>query len=669
MGMGWLRRLRSTILPSKASADFEEEARFHLDQRIDDYVKAGMPPEEARREAQRRLGNLTLAREQARDVDTLRWLADSVQDTRYALRRLRNSPGFSLVALVTLAFGIGATTAIFSVVNSVLIQPLPYRDSDALVRIVHAIGGTDQTYFNDQIFVGYDTTSQTLSDVGVWSPAAKATVTGRGEPEEVRTLPASEGVLTTLGVQPEIGRAFSVGDDTPGAPDVVILTYGYWQRAFGGDRGVLEHTLTIDARPHQIIGVMPAGFSFGGEPDLLLPLRINRGRMVPFFRLLGIARLNPGTTLEQANIDASRILGSWLDDTGQKDPAFRARYQPALRPLKQDVVGDVRATLWVLMGTIGLVLLMACANVANLLLIRANARQQEFAIRAALGARWTRVARALLVESLTLTVLGGVLGVAVAYGSLRVLVAFGPSDLPRLSEIAIHPLVLAFALTISVLSGLLFGLVPILRFIDASLPTAAGRVGHGRTRNREHQHSQHTLVTVQIALALVLVVSAGLMIRSFQALRRVDPGFTQPEQVQTFGLMIPATVIPNRDRVTQTQQAILDRIGGLPGIRSVAFTTRLPMDFTDRWSNAIAAEGQPDDGRTPPNRHLKLISPGMFQTQGTPLVAGRDFTWTDLHAVGRVAIVSENLAREFWGSPQNALGKRVREYYGPPQGP
>ncbi|MPY89629.1 MAG: FtsX-like permease family protein [Luteitalea sp.] len=573
---------------------------------------------------------------------------------RYTTRTLRKQPGFAAAAVLMLALGIGATTAIFSVVNGVLINPLPYPDSDLLVRIVHSIGGIDQPYFDDAIYATYADNTQAFQDLGVWSPGATATVTGQGDPEEVRTLRATRGVLTTLGVRPEIGRWFSTADDMPGAPDTVMLGHGYWHRRFGGDRAVLERVLTINARPHRIIGVMPTGFRFDGEPDLILPLRIDRGRLIPAFRLLGVARLKPDVTLAQANADAARVLHVW-------NPAVRTRWAPSLRPLKLDVVGDVGRTLWVLMGTITIVLLMACANVANLLLVRADARQREFVIRAALGARWTRVARQLLVESVTLAVLGGALGVGLAYGGLRVLLAIGPSNLPRLPEISLDPVVLGFALTISLMSGLLFGLFPILKF---ARPRLADAVGGGRSGNltRERQRSQQALVAVQVALALVLLVSAGLMIRSFQALRQVDPGFTQPQHVQTFSISIPATMVADPERVIRMQQDVVDRIAGMPGVASAAFTTRLPMG-SDRSSAALAVEGKADDGRTPPNRQVKIISPGMFHTLGTPLVAGRDFTWPDLYDMRDVAIISENLARELWGSPAAALGKRVREYY------
>jgi putative ABC transport system permease protein len=598
----------------------------------------------------------------------LDWLDDLRRDVRYAARTVRKQPGFAVGAIVTMALGIGATTAIFSVVNGVLINPLPYPDSDALVRIVHSIGGIDQPYFNDAIYVTYADNTQAFQDLGVWSPEETATVTGQGSPEEVRALRATRGVLTTLGTQPEIGRWFSTEDDTPGAPDIVILGHSYWQRSFGRDAAVVERALTINARPHHIIGVMPAGFRFDGEPDVILPLRIDRGRLVGGFRLLGVARLQPGVTLAQANADAARVLHVWFEKFGVK-PQVRTRWAPSLRPLKQDVVGDIGRTLWVLMGTISIVLLMACANVATLLLVHAGARHREFAIRAALGARWSRVARQLLVESLTLALLGGTLGVALAYAGLRVLLAIGPPNLPRLTEISLEPVVLGFALAISLLSGLLFGLFPILKLSRPALsgvegPRLADAAGGGRSREvtRERQRSQHALVAVQVALALVLLVSAGLMIRSFQALRQVAPGFTQPQHVQTFSMSIPPSMVEEPERVARMQQEVLDKIAGIPGVASAVFTTRLPMD-SDRWSAALAVEGRADDGRTPPNRQVKVISPGMFRTLGTPLVAGRDFTWTDVYETRHVAIVSENLARELWGSPAGALGKRVREYY------
>jgi putative ABC transport system permease protein len=586
-------------------------------------------------------------------------------DLRQAIRAFHRQPGFASAAIAMLTLGIGATTAIFTVVKGVLIDPLPYPGSDALVRIVHNIGGIEQSYFNDAIITTYVENTHAFESLGVWIPsAAGVTITGSGEPEEVRALTASRGFFTTLGVQPTIGRGFSSEDDAPGSVNTAMLGSGYWQQKYGGDPGVVGRIIIIDARPHQIVGVMPAYFTFGGEFDVLLPLRIDPARLVPFFRLNGVGRMKPRITLAQANADIARMLEIYFD-TFRVNTARAVKWVPSLVPLKQDVIGDVAPTLWVLMGTIALVLFMACANVANLMLVRAESRRQEFAIRVALGAKWTRVVQSLLVESMMLALIGGALGLASAYGGLRLLVAFEPANLPRLSEISMDPVTVMFAVGITLACGPLFTLIPIVRSFGSRFTAAIGGGARSMSLARERRRSQDLLVVVQMALALVLLVSSGLMIRSFQALRSVEPGFAQPHTLQTFSITIPPTMLPDLERVTRTQQEILDRITAIPGVASAAFTTRLPMDPSDRWSAALAAEDRPHDGRTtPPNRQVKVVSPGAFHTFGTPLAAGRDFTWTDLYELRDVAIVSENLAREMWGSAQGALGKRIRQFYG-----
>lgn len=590
------------------------------------------------------------------------------QDLRQAVRVMRAQPGFAAAAIVMLALGIGSTTAIFSVVKAVLINPLPYANADALVRLSHNIGGIDQPYFNDAIYLTYAESSQAFESVGVWSPEGTGvTITGRGDPEEARALSASPGLFTTLGVQPAIGRWFSVEEGSPGSARTVMLGAGYWRRRFGGDPNVVGQSIVINGQPHQIVGVMPARFTFGGEFDVMLPLRINPARPVPFFYLNGVARMKPGVTLEATTADISRVLEIYFDKY-QANTKREVRWVPIPAPLKQVVVGDVGPTLWVLMGTIAIVLLMACANVANLLLVRAESRRHEFAIRAALGARRTRVARSLLVESMVLAVLGGALGLALAYGGLRLLVAVEPANLPRLSEISIDAVAVVFTIAITLFCGVLFSLIPIAKYFGPRFTGAIGVGTRGISMTRQRQRTQYALVATQMALALVLLVSSGLMIRSFQALRNVDPGFTQPQTLQGFTITIPASMEPDLERVTRTQQEILDKVAALPGVTSAAFTTRLPMDPDDRWSAAISAEGIPDQG-TPPNHQVKVISPGMFHTVGTPLVAGRDYTWTDLYEVREVAIVSENLARDLWGSAEAALGKRIRQFYGPKDAP
>ena len=558
----WTEHLRERLVSLSLSPAREleilEELSQHLDERYDDLRADGVADAEAQRQALAELLDKealadhmrSLRQSQAPPRHTpgapARFLVgDLWQDIRYTARALVKQRAFAAAAILTIALGIGATTATFSVVNGVLIKPLQYPNPDALVRIAHTIGGIHQPYFSDQIYLAYVNNTHAFQDVGVWSPGATATVTGRGDPEEVRALRASRGVLTTLGVQPEIGRWFSTTDDSPGTPATVMLSNRYWHRRFGGDRAVLGQPLTISESPHQIIGVMPSHFRFSGDFELILPLRINQGRPVPFFRLLGVARLKPGVTLAQANADVPRVLDVWFENS-KTPPDVRARWVPALQPLKQDVVGDVGETLWILMGAIGLVLIMACANVANLLLVRADSRREESAIRVALGASRTRIARQLLVESLILALLGGALGVGLAYAGLRVLIAAEPPNLPRLSEITIDRVVLSFAVTISLISGLLFGLMPILKYAGPHLMDAV-RAGRGTSQTRERQRAQQVLVAAQMALALVLLVSAGLMIRSFQALRSVAPGFAQPHNVQTFGMSIPQSMVTDAE--------------------------------------------------------------------------------------------------------------------------
>jgi predicted permease len=551
------------------------------------------------------------------------------------------------------------------VLKSVVLNPLPYANADGLVRIVHNIGGIEQPYFNDGIIATYADHAQAFESFGVWIPSSQGvTVTGNGDPEEVRALAVSRGLLTTLGVQPEIGRWFSSQDDSPGSTDTVMIGNGYWRQKYGGDRSVLGRSIIINARPWQIIGVMPAHSLFIGEFDVLMPLRINPARPVSFFRLNGVARMKPDTTLAQANADIARMLEIYFDNF-HENTTRAVRWVPSLVPLKQHVLGDVGSTLWVLMGTTAVLLLMACTNVANLLLVRTESRRQEFAIRAALGASRARLAGALLIESLLLATMGGAMGVAIASAGIHLLVAMEPGNLPRLSEISLDPPTIVFAVCVTLAAGLLLSAIPIVKsFASRFTPVLGTRT---MTVTRERQRSQDVLVALQLALALVLLVSCGLMIRSFQALRRIEPGFAQALTLQTFGLTIPITVASDLDQVTRIHQEILNKVAAIPGVTSAAFTTRLPMDPRNRWSAALSVDGQPHDGqKAPPNRQVKLISPGAFQTFGTPLVAGRDFTWTDLYELRDVAIVSENLAREYWGSGQAAVGQRIRQFYGAP---
>src|SRR5208337_2778050 len=490
-------------------------------------------------------------------------------------------------------------TAIFSVVNGVLIKPLPYPEAQQLAGVWHLAPGVAGIAGNincsPTMYFTYREENRTFQDFRLWSYDG-ATITGTGEPEQVQALDVTYGALNALRVQPAMGRWFSQADDTPGAPDTVLLTYGYWQRRFGGNPSIVGQSLIVDSKPHTIIGVMPQNFRFlSSKADVILPEQFDRSKVfLGNFSYQGIARLKPGVTLQRANADVARMIPIWLKAWPPAPGISRALFEnahfaPKVQPLKEDVVGDIGTTLWVLMGTIGLVLLIACANVSNLLLVRAESRQQELAIRAALGAGWGRIAREMLLESLTLGLLGGVLGLALAFGALRLLVSKGPGSLPRLGEIGIDPLVLGFTLVVSLLAGLFFGLIPAIKYAGPQLAFALRGGGRTMSHGRERHRARNTLVVVQVALALVLLIGSGLMIRTFQAMRGVPPGFTHPEQVQLLRIAIPDTQVKEPERVMRMENEMLDKLAAIPGVASVGFTSNAPLERFNNQNDLLYA--------------------------------------------------------------------------------
>jgi len=588
---------------------------------------------------------------------------------RHILRRLLRTPGFTAIAVGTLALGIGANSAIFSVIEGVLLKPLPYPHPEELIGVWHNAKGLHMSDVNIAPFLyfTYREQGRTLKDIGIWDTGS-VSVTGLAEPEQVDELQVTDGTLPLLGIPPALGRWFSRQDDTPGQPRTVMLMYGYWQARFGGERSVIGRRLLVDGSPREIIGVMPERFRFlDFKLSLIEPLQFDRAKtFLGSFSYQALARLKPGVTLEQADADVARLIPIALDSfppfPGFSKQMFEdARLGPALRPLKRDLTGTIGGALWVLMGGIGMVLLIACANVANLLLVRADGRQQELAIRAALGAGRKAIAGELIGESLTLGLAGGAVGLVLAFAALRLLVRIGPANVPRLSSVAIDGWSLAFTLAVSLAAGLLFGAIPVWKFAG---PNIAARLhGGGRTasQSRERQRARGVLVVVQVALALVLLISSGLMIRSFAALRNIRPGFTDPDTVQTLRLAIPDTQVKDETAAVRMEQQILDRMAAIPGVQSAALSSTLPLDGSG-WHDPIYAEGHVyQEGKLPPLRRYRFVSPGLLKTTGTRLVAGRDFTWTDTYERRSIAMVSENVARELWGSAQAAVGKRLRQ--------
>src|SRR5438105_2441337 len=659
--------LRSLFRKERVDRELDEELGAYLEMEAAEKMRQGVSRKDALREVRLECGSLEVTREIVRSGGWKSFLETCWQDLRYALRLLRQSPGFTTVAVLTLALGIGATTAMFSVVDGVLLRPLPYPQPGRLVKVGLDLPGINQ--FNwplcPEDYFTFREQSRTFQDIGLYytgfgASLYSANVTGVGRPEHVPALGVTDEVLPILGVTPLLGRSFTRADDEPGSSDTVMITYGYWRSKFGGDRSVIGKTIDLDGKPTTIIGVLPQSFRFLGMTDLgvLLPLRPRTQRGYNYF---AVARLKPGVTLAEASADVARMIPMEV----QGDPAemqshrlnwFKeSRIGPNLQPLKQYMIGDVGKVLWVVVGGVGLVLLIACANVANLLLVKVEGRQLELAIRAALGGSPGRIAGGLLLESLVLAVIGGALGLLFAYGGLRALIALAPSDLPRLNDIGIDRLVLLFTLGVTMVAGLLFGSMLPLRYAGVRVGTGLRETGRSVSASRERHRARNALVVIQVGLALVLLVSSGLMIRTFQALIHVQPGFTAPAEVETFHVHFPPEMIKAPERLVRMDQAILDNIEAIPGVSSADFSGAVPMD-AGAESNLVLVKDH--ILQVPPARKSFWISPNFFRTMGIPIVAGRDLTGDDVLNKRPVAIVSENLAREYWHNPSDALGKQ-----------
>ena len=593
----------------------------------------------------------------------------SLPQLNQVFRRLGRAPMFTAVTLITLAIGVGANTAIFSVLDGVLLKPLPYPHADDLVGVWHTAPGLNIKELNasPSTYFIYRDQNRTFQDIGLYT-GDSVNVTGVAEPEQVQALLVTDGVLTILGVPPMLGRWFTRKDDSPGSPDTMLLTYGYWRRKFGADTSIIGRRIVVDGKAREVIGVLPANFHFLGheDPPLIMPLQFDRNKtFLGNFSFRAVARMKPGATITQANADVARMLPI-VNRSFPPPPGFsmklfeQAHIGPKVRPFKQDVIGDVGNTLWVLMATIGMVLLIACANVANLLLVRAEGRQQELAIRAALGASRSQIAGELLFESLLLGVAGGALGLAIAYAAIRALIAMAPAGLPRLNEIGIDTPVLLFTFAVSLLAGLLFGSIPVFKYAGARLGTGLREGGRTLSQSRERHRARSTLVVIQVALALVLLVSSGLMIRTFQAMTHVQPGFVRPAEVQTLRISIPEAEVKDQEQVFRMQQDLLRRIAAIPGVTSASIATKIPMDDNASYDPIFTEDRTYAEGQLPPIRRFHYISPGFFGTIGAPLLAGRDFTWTDFENKAPLVLVSEDLAREYWHDPASALGKRIR---------
>jgi len=595
---------------------------------------------------------------------------DSIgNELRQAARRLVRAPLFTVITLITLTAGVGANTLVFSVLESVLLKPLPYPKPDELVGVWHTAAGLniDNLNMSPSDYFIYREQGQTFQDIGLYQ-GDSVSITGTAEPEQVEALDVTDATLPLLGIPPMLGRTFTKQDDSPGAPDTVILSYGYWQWKFGSDPGVIGKTILVDGKSRQIIGVMPKRFQFLDWDDraVIMPMQFDRSKLhLGNYSYEGVARLKPGMTLAQANADVARLLPV-VKTSFPPPPGFSlklfddAKIGPNVRPLIHDVVGDVGKVLWVLMGSIGMVLLIACANVANLLLVRVEGRRQELALRAALGASRGRIAAELMIESVALAVMGSILGLGLAWAALRVLVKIAPAGIPRINDIGVDGPVLLFTLGAALFSAVLFGSIPIFKYAGARLSTGIREGGRANSQSREQHRTRNGLVVVQVALALVLLVCSGLMIRTFNAVTKVRPGFTGPAELQTFNISIPDTQVKDPESVLRMDEAILHKIEAIPGVRSAGISTGVPMAHYSN-NDPVFIEGRPfAEGHMPPLRRFRNVSPEALATMGTPLLAGRYFTWADAYQKLPVAVICENFAREFWPNPADALRHRIR---------
>jgi putative ABC transport system permease protein len=653
---GW-RWIRSIARRRALEGGLDEEMRFHLDQQTEKLRRAGMSPDEARRQAMLKFGGLEGLKERTRDEIRPALLEDSVRDIRHGVRVLRRAPGFTGAALVTLALGIGATAAIFSVVRTVMLEPLPYHEPDRIVAVWETNrGGTSRNVIAPANFVAWRERTRTLEHLGMVGPATVAMVVN-GQPLDVSGLTISAEVFRALGVQPALGRAYTPEEDVAGSDRVIVLSHEFWQRHLGGRGDVLALTLTTADGPRTVIGVMPPRFTVVGQKaDFMIPygqtieqLRAVRGRGSSY----AIARLREGVSLEQAYSEMRSIFA----DLEREEPQRNARRTVMLFPVQEQMVGEVRPALLALLGAVVLVLIVACVNVANLLLARSAARERELGMRTALGARRGRLVRQMLTESLVLAGGGGIAGLWVAALCHRGLLALVGDriPIPRLDQVALDVPVVAFTMVTALATGIIFGLVP--AFVSTSTATDALRDGGRHGGGRRLHRVLSTLVVAEVALSLVLLAGAGLLMRSFVKLQSVDPGF-RAEGVLTAGVQLPPTRYDLPKAGSFFREA-LTRIAALPGVQYAAGASCLPVPFscigTSFWR---VDRPKPPDGQLVSSQ-VRPITPGFFRTMGIPQVAGRDFSDADTVDSMPVAIVSQELVRQQFPEG-NPLGVRLR---------
>lgn len=639
-------RVRAIWRRGDVEREMDEELRFHFDACVAKHVSAGRSREEAIRLARLEFGAAENVREEIRDARGTAWLETLARDVKYAARVLRKSPGFTAVAILTLALGIGANTAIFSVVNSVLLRPLPYRDSSRLVTTDSNESMPDVEDIRAQ--------SQSYEVVGSGS-TQRLDYTGGGEPLEVFAIAGDAEMFPALGARAEIGRLIEANDDRYGAQPAVVLSHAFWANHFGGDRGVIGKQITLSGTSYAVVGVMTSEFWLPNHPaDVFTSLRVEypaAAKARGAHMLATYMRLKPGVTIAQAQAEMNRIDAT----LAKAHPDHEAGVRRRVEPLLEKVVGNSRRPLLIFLGAVGLVLLIACVNFANLLLSRAASRQREMAVRAALGAGSGRLVSQMLTESVLLALAGGAGGLLLAQTGLRALLALAPKDLPRLVTISIDGRVLAFTLGISVLTGILFGLLPAWSATRASVGEGLKDSGRTMSGGRASLRLRRLLVISETALALVLLVGAGLLLRSFWEMESVAPGF-RPEKILTMRVALPESRYADIPAQNRFRMRLLETLNAIPDVQA-AMISELPMGG-DSIDHELAILGEAATGEKPPQTQTRTVLGNYFTVMGIPVLRGRDFSAKDREGAPEVVVVNERFAQQFFGK-RDPLGERI----------
>jgi predicted permease len=664
------RRLKDLVAWARRDQDIHDEMGFHLESLTREYTQAGMPDADAKLAARRQFGSLAKLKEQGHDVRGSR-LEPIVRELRHATRRLVRTPGFTLAAVATLALAIGANAAIFTIVYRVVLNPLPYHDSGRLIDLDHGaprINVPSGMGIKRGLYHYYADRLWTLESLAIFN-AGNATLTGAEGPERLRISRTTTSLASVLGVAPVVGRWFTEGEGTPGAPPVGIISHGLWTRRYDEDPDIVGRAVTIDGVLTDVVGVMPPDFALPeAGVDVWLPERISRAEGLGIWTHRGVARLRDGVTITDVRAEIDGLIAD-LPQAFPDDPLLNATgagwgVMSTARSLQEVTVGDIAGTLWLLLAAVGLVLLVAAANVANLFLVRAEGRQREVAVRRALGAGGGALARLFLAESLLLSVAAAALGLVLASGAVGVLVSTAPVNLPRLDEVRIDGVVVAFTLLLSLVTALAFGSMPLVG-VTRTAAAALHEAGRRSTASRSRYRARHLLMGAQVALALVLVTSAGLMVRSVINLRAIDPGF-DPMSALTFAIGLPERDYPDRERTVAAHQAILDRIAALPGVTAASASTCLPLAGTC-FGNGVVVEGRvvplPNEQTAESSAFqgavsYRAVAGGFFETMGIRLVRGRTIGPGDIERREPIVVVDEAFA-DLVLPNEDPIGQRV----------